>query len=97
MTQEHFLQHIFGKPILVPNTSKDITIGSTVEWLVDRRRADKHPPFYATGRVVKLYMTTFGGSKRKSAAKVRTNDRYLTVYPGRIHTTVALDKLKLVE
>lgn len=97
MSQTHFLEHQFGKRIKVPVLNKEIVIGSRVEWLVDRRRPDKHKPFYAQGRVVKLYVSTFGGTKRKSAAKIFVGSKYLAVYPGRKHTTVAVDKLKLVE
>lgn len=96
MPNTHFLESHFGKRIKVPVLNKDLKVGSRVEWLVDRHRPDKYKPFYATGRVVKLYETTFGGSKRKSAAKVFVGSKYLAAYPGRKHTTVAVDKLKLV-
>lgn len=96
MSETHFLENLFYKPIKVPLFKEEIREGSYVQWLVDRRRADAPKPFYAKGRIVKLYETTFGGSKRKSAAKIETDESYLEVYPGRGHTTVAVDKLRLV-
>lgn len=91
----HWGEHLIGKTFTVQNYFPVITIGSKVTWRVDSRRKNGHVPFTANGRVVKLYPTTFGGSIKKQGAKIETEGRYLEVFPGRMHTTVAIDKLKL--
>lgn len=94
MSQTHFLEHQFGKQIEVPQYNQVFKLGDKVIWLVESKRKGGHKPFEATGRVTKLYATTFGGHKRKQAARIETGEEYQKVFLGRLHTTVAVDKLK---
>lgn len=71
--------------------------GELVEFLVEQKRKGGIEPFMARGRIVEIYTSTFGGVRRKSAAKIRTQGKYLKIYPGRKHTTISVDKLVLMK
>lgn len=99
---DHFLAEYFGKVFLVPQYHSTffppgpiVQEGSIVTWEVDRKRTG-FKKFKATGKVIGIYMTTFGGSKRKAAARIETGKEYLAVYPNRKTTTVAVDKLTVL-
>lgn len=93
---EHFLADHFGRRFNVPSLYPVIQIGSEVTWLVETKRKNGPKPFMATGRVVELHVTTFGGKLRKLGAKIDTSEDYQKVFPGRTRTLVTVNKLKLV-
>lgn len=100
---DHFLAEYFGKVFPVPQygstffpMDKFVDEGNIVTWEVNQKRKGKQK-FMAKGKVIGVYMTTFGGSKRKPAARIETGKNYLAIYPGRKITTVAVDKLTVVK
>ena len=91
MTKHHMQGH-FGRTFEVPPYSPIFKMGDKVTWLVEPKKRGKQS-FMAMGRITRLYATTFGSRRRKQAAQVEVMGEYLKVFPGRKHTTVALDKL----
>lgn len=88
------LERLFGRAFPVPTYNRTFRLGDKVTWTVEPKRKGGLLSFEADGTIVKLYMTTFGSRLRKQAAKIETAGRYLEVFPGRRHTTIAVDKLK---
>lgn len=88
------LEDLFGVVFSVPSYNQSFNLGDMVTWRVEPKRKGGVKPFVAEGKIVKLYVSTFGSRIKKQAAKVETFGEYLTVFPSRRHTTVAVDKLK---
>lgn len=100
--QQRNLADCIGRVFLVPQYKStffpmDLAVmeGSIVTWEVNQKRKGSER-FRASGKVMGIYITTFGGSQRKPAARIQTGKDYLKVYPGRKVTTVAIDKLTVV-
>lgn len=99
---DHFLADYFGKIFLVPQygstffpLERTVDVGNIVSWEVNQKRKDRKK-FIAKGKVIGLYMSTFGGVQRKPGARIETGKEYLSVYPGRKITTVSVDRLKVL-
>jgi hypothetical protein len=88
------LSSLLNKSVEVPSIELR-TVGSHVYWHVNPKRKGGITPFMASGTIVEIYETRFGGTLVKMGARIETDSDYQERYPNRKYTTVALDKLRV--